>query len=237
MLTTSTYFYILQHSDKVLFKKIGISYFWGIVALLFWLTVLVGSIILVHGFGMTGGYLHLFETTYRIGSIIFGGGVVVLPMLQNVVVPLGWMTNAQFFQGLGLTQSLPGPMFNFASFVGATYKGYVGAVISTVGLFGPGFILIFAMMPFWSTLRSKAWFKALLKGLNAAAIGLIASGCVFLFEGGVTVAADAMVFTIAGTLACYYNVQAPVVILIGALLGALFSSVALNVGQKPYVMP
>lgn len=224
----------LQDADIILTKKIGIPVWGGVVAIIFWFAVLVASIVLVHGFGYKNGYLHVFETTYRIGSIIFGGGIVVLPMLKNVVVPLGWMTNAQFFQGLGLTQSLPGPLFNFSAFVGATYKGFWGAVLSMLGLFGPGFILIFAMMPFWGRVRHVAWFKALLKGLNAAAIGLIASGCVFLYESAIIRASDAMVFVITGGCACYYNMQAPLVILLGAALGALFSPKALSVGQVPY---
>ena len=215
-------------------KKIGIPVWGGILAIILWLGILITTALLVHVFGYNNGYLHVFETTYRIGSIVFGGGIVVLPMLQNVVVPLGWMTNAQFFQGLGLTQSLPGPMFNFSAFVGAVYQGFWGAVLSMLGLFGPGFILIFAMMPFWSRIRHIAWFKALLKGLNAAAIGLIGSGCVFLYESAILRTADAMVFVITGGAACYYNLQAPYVIILGLVLGMLFSDKILNVGQVPY---
>ena len=178
--------------------------------------------------------MEIFELFFRVGSLIFGGGVVVLPMLQNEVVPKGWVTNEQFFQGLGLTQSLPGPLFNFSSFLGATYKGVIGAFVAEVGLFGPGYILIFAMLPFWSRIRHLSWFKAILKGLNASAIGLIGSGCVFLYASAVKTAADAMVFCLAGGLAALYAVQAPVCILIGALAGAAFSSSLLDVGQVAY---
>ena len=92
------------------------------------------------------------EVMYRIGSLIFGGGQVVLPMLQTEVVP-SWMTKDQFLQGLGLAQSMPGPLFNFSSYLGAVYRGVPGALVAYVGLFGPGVILIFGMVPFWARLR------------------------------------------------------------------------------------
>lgn len=127
-----------------------------------------------------------------------------------------------------------GPMFNFAAFLGATYAGPVGALVGAAGLFGPGFILIFAMLPVWSRTRHLFWFKAVLKGLNASAIGLIVGGCIFLYAKSVKTAADAMVFILSGGLGAFYNVQAPVVIATGAIFGALFSPAVLNVGQMKY---
>lgn len=224
---------IFKEEDKRLAEKIAIPLWAGAAAFLLWACLLSGSVALTN-LGYSNDYLEIFELFFRVGSLIFGGGVVVLPMLQNEVVPKGWVTNEQFFQGLGLTQSLPGPLFNFSSFLGATYKGVIGAFVAEVGLFGPGYILIFAMLPFWSRIRHLSWFKAILKGLNASAIGLIGSGCVFLYASAVKTAADAMVFCLAGGLAALYAVQAPVCILIGALAGAAFSSSLLDVGQVAY---
>lgn len=220
-------------ADRRLGYKIGIPLYAGGLVFLLWLALLVGSVTLVN-LGYKNEYLEIFEIFYRIGSIIFGGGVVVLPMLQNELVPRGWVTNEQFFQGLGLAQSMPGPLFNFASFLGATYKGVLGAIVAELALFGPGYILIFAMVPFWSRIRHWAWFKAVLKGVNASAIGLIGSGCVFLYAAAVKTAADAMVFVLAGGLASFYSAPAPGCIFVGALLGAAFSPAILNVGQKEY---
>merc|ERR1712194_94249 len=114
------------------------------------------------------------------GTIVIAIDSLVAP-LTNFPALLkflrGWITNEQFFQGLGLAQSMPGPLFNFSSFLGATYKGVWGAIVAELALFGPGYILIFALVPFWSRVRHWAWFKAVLKGVNAAAIGLIGSGC------------------------------------------------------------
>jgi chromate transporter len=136
-----------RDSDET-FKRIGIPLWVGGLIFVLWAAVLVFTIVIVDVGKVDNEYLEIFETMYRIGSIIFGGGQVVLPMLQDEVVP-GWMTNDQFLQGLGLAQSMPGPLFNFSSYLGAVYKGVPGALVAFVGLFGPGVILIFAMVPFW----------------------------------------------------------------------------------------
>lgn len=218
--------------DRMLVEKIGLSVFQGFAYLFLWLGLLVGSILIVNSTGESNLFLDIFELYFRIGSLIFGGGIVVLPMLQSELVPRGWITNEQFFQGLGIAQSMPGPMFNFAAFLGAVTAGFPGSVTAAVGLFGPGVILIFAMLPFWSRFRHLAWFKAVLKGLNASAVGLIVSGCVTLYPKSVHTYADTMVFILAGGLATVYSFQAPYVIFWGCILGALFSSEVLNVGQK-----
>lgn len=216
--------------DRLLVEKIGLSITQGFVYFFVWLGLLIGSIVLVsNGAGSTNQLLEIFEVYFRVGSLIFGGGIVVLPMLQSELVPRGWITNEQFFQGLGIAQAMPGPMFNFSAFLGAAVAGFPGSLIAAFGLFGPGFILIFAMLPFWSRFRHLAWFKAVLKGLTASAIGLIAAGCVTLFPKSVTTYADAMVFVLCGALAIN-NIQAPFVIFSGCILGALFS----HVGQKHF---
>ena len=217
--------------DRLLVEKIGLSIFQGFVYLGIWLGLLIGSIAIVN---LTSSNLSMdiFEVYFRVGSLIFGGGIVVLPMLQSELVPRGWVTNEQFFQGLGIAQSMPGPMFNFAAFLGAVTNGFPGSLTAAVGLFGPGFILIFAMLPFWSRFRHLAWFKAVLKGLNASAVGLIVAGCVTLYPKSVHTYADTMVFILTGGLATIYSFQAPFVIFWGCILGALFSSSVLDVGQK-----
>jgi len=218
--------------DRSLVENIGLSIFQGFVYFFIWLGLLIGSIAIVN---ITDSYLFMdiFEVYFRVGSLIFGGGIVVLPMLQSELVPRGWVTNEQFFQGLGISKCMPGPMFNFAAFLGAITNGFPGSLIASVGLFGPGFILIFAMLPFWSRFRHLAWFKAVLKGLNASAVGLIVAGCVTLYPKSVHTYADTMVFILTGGLSTIYSFQAPFVILWGCIFGAIFSSSILDVGQKP----
>jgi chromate transporter len=198
-----------------------------------WAGVLVLVIVLKDVAELESVYLDIFETMYRIGSIIFGGGQVVLPMLQDEVVP-DWMTKDQFLQGLGLAQSMPGPLFNFASYLGAVYKGVPGALVGWVGLFGPGVILIFGMVPFWATLRHNATFKAVLKGVNATAIGLVGAACVILWESAIRDAADAMIFAVAFTLAVVFTVPAPLCIFVGGVIGAIMHPDALDLGQVAY---
>lgn len=158
---------------------------------------------------------------------------VVLPLLQDEVVP-SWMSKDQFLQGLGLAQSMPGPLFNFSAYLGAVYKGVGGALVAYVGLFAPGVILIFAMVPFWARMRHNATFKAILKGVNATAIGLVGAACVILWESAVSDAADAMVFSVALTMAVAFGIQAPLCILAGGIVGAILHPDALNLGQVPY---
>ena len=221
-----------KESDETM-KRIGIPLWAGAVIFLVWVAILVASILLVEVGKYTNDYLIIFETMYRIGSIIFGGGQVVLPLLQNEVVPK-WMTKEQFLQGLGLAQSMPGPLFNFSAYLGAVYKRVPGALVAWVGLFSPGVILIFAVVPFWARLRHIQSFKAILKGLNATAIGFVGAACVILWESAISTAADAMVFCFSGTLAVYFNMPAPVVVLLGGVLGAILHHDALNLGQQPY---
>ncbi|GKY96307.1 hypothetical protein MPSEU_000590400 [Mayamaea pseudoterrestris] len=222
-----------KESDDT-FRRIGIPLWVGAVLILLWIAVLIVSIVLENRGGTdNNAYLDIFSTMYRIGSIIFGGGQVVLPMLQNEVVP-SWMTKGQFFQGLGLAQSMPGPLFNFSAYLGAVYKGVPGALLAFVGLFAPGVLLIFAVTPFWSKLRHNMTFRAILKGLNATAIGLVGAACVTLWEAAISTAADAMVFAIAGTLAVAFNVPAPLCILAGGIVGAIMHPDAANLGQQPY---
>lgn len=156
----------------------------------------------------------------------------MLPLLEAEVAD--WMTNNQFYQGLGLAQSMPGPLFNFSAYLGAVYKGVPGALIAYVGLFGPGVILIFGIMPFWARLRHVAWFKVVLHGLNATAIGLVGAACVILWEAVVSNAADAIVFCFAGTLSVAFNIQAPFTIVAGGILGAILSKYVASLGQVPY---
>jgi chromate transporter len=219
--------------DESLMKRIGIPLWMGAFFFVVWLAVLILVICLVDVAKVDNVYLEIFETMYRIGSIIFGGGQVVLPMLADEVIP-AWMTEDQFLQGLGLAQSMPGPLFNFSAYLGAVYRKVPGALVAFVGLFGPGIILIFAVVPFWARLRHIQWFKVVLSGVNATAIGLVGAACVLLWEAAIRTAADAMVFCLALTLAIVFNVQAPFVILAGGIVGAILSEEALNLGKEPY---
>jgi chromate transporter len=121
--------------------------------------------------------LRLFGEFYRAGALVFGGGHVVLPLLQAAVVPPGWVTNDAFLAGYGAAQAMPGPLFTFAAFLGAVMmpppNGALGALIAVTAIFAPSFLLITGLLPFWDTLRQRPGMQAMLRGVNAAVVGVL----------------------------------------------------------------
>jgi chromate transporter len=121
--------------------------------------------------------LALFASMYRSGALVFGGGHVVLPLLQASVVAPGWVTDSQFLAGYGAAQAVPGPLFTFSAYLGAVEgphpNGWAGAAISLVGIFLPSFLLVLGVLPFWNSLRARGDFQAALRGINAAVVGLL----------------------------------------------------------------
>jgi len=121
--------------------------------------------------------LALFDSFYRSGSLVFGGGHVVLPLLQSEVVPPGWVSNDAFLAGYGAAQAVPGPLFTFAAYLGAAMgpapSGWAGAALCTVAIFLPAFLLTIGVLPFWDDLRRFRMVRAALVGVNAAVVGLL----------------------------------------------------------------
>ncbi|MCP5209356.1 MAG: chromate efflux transporter [Hahellaceae bacterium] len=119
----------------------------------------------------------LFDAFYRVGSLVFGGGHVVLPLLQAEVVPSGLVSNDVFLAGYGAAQAVPGPLFTFAAFLGASMNqgatGWVGGAICLVAIFLPSFFLVAGALPFWQQLRLNNKVQAALLGVNAAVVGLL----------------------------------------------------------------
>jgi chromate transporter len=121
--------------------------------------------------------LEVFDSFFRVGSLVFGGGHVVLPLLQTEVVGPGWVTNEQFVAGYGATQAVPGPLFTFSAYLGALMSsepnGWTGASLALVAIFLPSFLLVIGALPFWDVLRTMPVFQSALKGINAAVVGLL----------------------------------------------------------------
>jgi chromate transporter len=121
--------------------------------------------------------LELFDSFFRVGSLVFGGGHVVLPLLQGEVVEPGWLTNEQFVAGYGAAQAVPGPLFTFSAYLGTVMgpepNGWPGALLALVAIFLPSFLLVTGALPFWDLLRSMPVFQSALKGINAAVVGLL----------------------------------------------------------------
>ncbi len=123
------------------------------------------------------GAVAVFDSFYRAGSLVFGGGHVVLPLLQAEVVPPGWLTDEQFVAGYGAAQAVPGPLFTFAAYLGAVIaplpNPIVGAAVALVAIFLPSFLLVIGALPFWDALRARPAFQAALRGINAAVVGIL----------------------------------------------------------------
>lgn len=121
--------------------------------------------------------LQLFDSFYRAGSLVFGGGHVVLPLLQAEVVPNGWVTNDLFMAGYGVANAMPGPLFSFSSYLGAVSstspRGWFGAFICLVAIFLPSFLLVVGIFPFWEKLRSVNRIRQAMLGINAAVVGML----------------------------------------------------------------
>ncbi|WP_336780121.1 chromate transporter [Paenibacillus illinoisensis] len=118
-------------------------------------------------------WLALFDYMYRSGSLVFGGGHVVLPLLEQELVPRGMLSKDDFLAGYGATQAVPGPLFTFAAYLGAITMGISGAIVATIAIFLPAFLLIIGTLPFWSFLRKNQHMQAALTGINAAVVGIL----------------------------------------------------------------
>ncbi|MED5016528.1 chromate transporter [Paenibacillus chibensis] len=119
------------------------------------------------------GWLSMFDSFYRSGSLVFGGGHVVLPLLEREVVPTGWVSNEDFLAGYGAAQAVPGPLFTFAAYLGFMSKGISGAVVATLAIFLPAFLLIVGALPFWNSVRKNPHIQGALIGINAAVVGIL----------------------------------------------------------------
>ena len=119
----------------------------------------------------------LFDAFYRSGALVFGGGHVVLPLLREATVTRGWVSDDVFLAGYGAAQAVPGPLFTFAAYLGAVMKplphGVAGATISLIAIFLPGILVLMGALPFWETFRRHARAQAVMRGVNAAVVGLL----------------------------------------------------------------
>ncbi|UKV15268.1 chromate efflux transporter [Thalassospiraceae bacterium SW-3-3] len=155
----------------------GISPKVAVIALAIFGVLLIGLPLLVQV--TSSSWLAVFDGFYRSGALVFGGGHVVLPLLQEAVVAPGWVDTDTFLAGYGATQAVPGPIFTFAAYLGAVLQtdtgGIAGAMIALFAIFLPAFLLVIGLLPFWDRIRHMPKMRAGLAGVNAAVVGLLAS--------------------------------------------------------------
>jgi len=177
-----------------------------------------------------GQTLAVFDSFYRSGSLVFGGGHVVLPLLQAEVVPPGWVTNEQFVAGYGAAQAVPGPLFTFAAYLGAVMgprpNGLAGAGLALIAVFLPSFLLVIGALPFWAALRARPGFAAALRGINAAVVGLLLAALYHpVWTSAIRSPFDVALALAAFGLLAFWKAPAWLVVLFAAGGGALLSLV------------
>lgn len=149
----------------------------GIVSLVLFLIVLVGGPLIAAATGNSS--LTHFDAFYRSGALVFGGGHVVLPLLNEAVVEPGWVDPDSFLAGYGAAQAVPGPLFTFAAYLGAAMheppNGVAGSLLGLVAIFLPGMLVLTAALPFWGELRIRPWAQSTMRGANAAVVGILAA--------------------------------------------------------------
>ncbi|MGZ0068432.1 chromate efflux transporter [Microbacterium arborescens] len=195
----------------------------GVAALVILTGLLVASPIAAR---MTGdGSIALFDAFLRSGALVFGGGHVVLPLLESAVVGPGWVDAETFLAGYGAAQALPGPLFAFAAYLGALASvgpgGVAGAAIALVGIFLPGFLLLLGALPVWAVLRRRARARGLVRGASAAVVGILAAALYDpVFTTSVTRADQFALALVCFGLLTLWRCPAWVVVVLGAAAGA-----------------
>lgn len=168
--------------------------------------------------------LNLFDSFYRSGALVFGGGHVVLPLLQAEVVGPGWVSESQFLAGYGAAQAIPGPLFTFAAYLGAILgpepNGLLGATIAVLAIFLPGFLILVGMLPFWDSFRRQPVAQSALQGTNAAVVGILGAALFSpVFTSSVNTLADLALALACFVLLMVWKCPAWGVVLISALGG------------------
>lgn len=170
--------------------------------------------------------LELFDSFYRSGALVFGGGHVVLPLLRNEVVPAGWVSDEVFLAGYGAAQAVPGPLFTFAAYLGAMMArpphGLAGGALALAAIFLPAFLLVVGALPYWQALRRNAIAQRALSGVNAAVVGILLAALYDpVWTTSVRTKADLGVALAAFCLLVFWKVPPLPVVLLAALGGAL----------------
>lgn len=212
------YFLFSKNAEsKVKNFSVSISKKQGVLALTILVVLLVGLPVLAQL--VNHSYIRIFDTFFRVGSIVFGGGHVVLPLLEQEVVP-SMLTNSEFLAGYGMAQAVPGPLFTFASYIGTMMSGIIGGVIATIAMFLPSFLLIVGALPFLSELRKHKSFQGILTGVNAAVVGiLLAAFYDPVFTSSITDAASFSLAAILFVLLYFWKTPAWLIVMIGVVLG------------------
>ncbi len=213
-------FYKQSNEENSSNVRFPISKTLGVVCLLLFFGLLIALPIL-RGF-TSSNLLVMFDSFYRSGSLVFGGGHVVLPLLEREFVPSGFISEEVFLAGYGATQAVPGPLFTFAAYIGAVMNGWFGGLVATIAIFLPAFLLVFGTLPFWDILRRNGKVKGALMSVNAAVVGiLIAAFYNPIFTSAILQPIDFVFAIILFSLLSYWKLSPWIIVVIG-VLGGIF---------------
>lgn len=172
----------------------------------------------------SSNWIALFDSFYRSGSLVFGGGHVVLPLLEQEFVPTGWISEQEFLAGYGATQAVPGPLFTFAAYIGTVINGWQGGLFATFAIFLPAFLLVLGVLPFWDSLRQNPKIKAALIGVNASVVGILLSALYHpIWTSSIIEPIDFALAAILFSMLAFFKLPPWVVVLTGAIGGVLIS--------------
>jgi chromate transporter len=192
----------------------------AIVALVLFFVLLLGLPLLTSASG--NHLVALISSFYRSGAFVFGGGHVVLPLLQQAVVPPGWVGNDAFLAGYGAAQAVPGPLFTFAAYLGTVMgpmpNGWIGGLICVAAIYLPSFLLLVGVLPFWDALRRRTAIRSALAGVNAAVVGLLLAALYTpVWTSAIFAPADFAIGIMAFLLLVMWRVPPWLVVVLGAL--------------------
>jgi chromate transporter len=194
----------------------------GLAALTLFFVLLLGLPIVQSIEGAPG--IALFDAFYRSGALVFGGGHVVLPLLRQAFVGPGWISDDTFLAGYGAAQAVPGPLFTFAAYLGTVVKqsphGVAGAALGLIGIFLPGILILLGTLPFWETFRRRAGGQAIMRGINAAVVGLLGAALYNpVWTSSVKTPGDFGVALVGFVLLTVWRAPPLLVVIVGALGG------------------
>ena len=205
----------------------------AIISLVVFFVLLFGMPALV---AATGNHvLALVSSFYRSGALVFGGGHVVLPLLQHSVVPPGWVGNDAFLAGYGAAQAVPGPLFTFAAYLGTVMAppphGWLGGLICVSAIYLPSFLLLLGVLPFWDTLRRRGGIRAALTGVNAAVVGLLLAALYTpVWTSAIFGPVDFAIGVIAFLLLVMWRVPPWLVVILGAVAASVAAALTNGMG-------
>lgn len=174
---------------------------------------------------LTGSsWVAMFDSFYRSGSLVFGGGHVVLPLLEREFVPSGWLSKEAFIAGYGAAQAVPGPLFTFAAYIGALVDGWSGGLLATFAIFLPAFLLVLGTLPFWESLSRNPKINGALMGVNAAVVGILLSAFYDpIWTSSIMAPSDFAFAALLFSMLAYWKLPPWVIVVTGIIGGYLLS--------------